>query len=137
MAERLGADGWDVVTVRAGHVAPVASTDEDVECPGLVYVAPKGVAESLPAAVERADLDRYEVFRRQVGNDLFLLTRLTDPDAAVAVLLVGAVDLATADSLVDAAADRGELHSHVRLLDETHLLSVRHDDPAAFFPHLD
>jgi hypothetical protein len=30
----------------------------------------------------------------------------------------------------------GELHSHVQLLDWTHLGSFRHDDPAAFFPSL-
>jgi len=133
MAERLRADDWEVVTVRAAHVAPVGPDDVDTDRFGLVYVAPDGVAESLPAAVERADLRNYEVFRRELGSDLYLLTRLTDSDERVAVLLVGTVDLSMADDLVDAARERGELHSHVELLDGTHLLSVRHDDPSAFF----
>jgi len=137
MADRLRTEGWDVVTVRAGHVAPVPPERGDTDRFGLVYVAPEGVADTLPAVVERADLRRYEVFRRQVGNDLFLLTRLDDPDARVAVLLVGAVNLTTAEPLVDAARERGVLHSHVHLLDETRLASVRHDDPAAFFPQLE
>jgi len=136
MADRLRADGWDVVTVRAGHVAPVAPERGDTDRFGLVYVAPDGVADALPNVLGRADIDRYEAFRRQVGDDLFLLTRLSDPDAAVAVLLVGAVTLTTAEPLVDAARDRGAFHSHVDLLDGTHIASFRHDDPAAFFPQL-
>jgi len=133
MADGLRADGWEVVTVRAAHTAPLAPDEGETDRFGLVYVAPDGVAESLPDAVERADLENYEVFRRQVGSDLFLLTRLTDIDERVAVLLVGAVDLSMADDLVEAARERGALHSHVELLDGTHLLSVRHDDPSAFF----
>jgi hypothetical protein len=133
MADRLRGDGWDVVTVRAAHVGPLAPDEGDTDRFGLVYVAPDGVSESLPAAVERGDLRNYEVFRRELGSDLYLLTRLTDPDERVAVLLVGAVDLSMADGLVDAARERGAVHSHVELLDGTHLLSVRHDDPSAFF----
>ena len=133
MADELDDDGWDVVTVRAAHVAPVGPEEGDTDRFGLIYVAPDGVAESLPAAVERADLHNYEVFRRELGSDLYLLTRLTDPDERVAVLLVGTVDLSMADDLVAAARERGALHTHVELLDGTHLLSVRHDDPGAFF----
>lgn len=134
MAETLREDGWEVVVVRAGHVAPLAPGEGETDRFGLVYIAPDGVAESLPAAAGAADLRNYEVFRQRVGSDLFLLTRLTDPDARVAVLLVGAVDRSAADDLVAAARERGALHSHVELLDGTHLLSVRHDDPSAFFP---
>jgi len=133
MADSLRADDWDVVTVRAAHTAPLAPDEGDTDRFGLVYVAPDGVADSLPAAVERTDLDNYEVFRRRVGSDLFLVTRLTDVDERVAVLLVGAVDLSMADDLVTAAREHGALHSRVELLDGTHLLSVRHDDPSAFF----
>jgi len=137
MADRLRSGGYDVVTVRAGHVAPLAPAEGDDDRFGLVYVAPDSVAESLPALVERADLDEYEVFRRAVGGDLFVLVRLTDADARAAVLLVGAVTRASAEPLVDAARQRGVVHSHVELLDGTRLLSVRHDDPAAFFPALE
>lgn len=133
MADRLRTDGWEVVVVRAAHLAPLAPDEGETDRFGLVYVAPDGVADSLPAAVERADLRNYEVFRRELGSDLFLLTRLTDPDERVAVLLVGAVDRSAAARLVEAARERSELHSHVELLDGTHLLSVRHDDPGAFF----
>ena len=134
MGERLRADGWEVVTVRAGHVAPFPPDRGDADRSGLVFVAPDDVADGLRAAVDGADLTDYEVFRRQVGSDLFVLVRLTDADARVAVLLVGAVDLATAGPLREAARERGVLYSHVRLLDGTHLAIFRHDDPTAVFP---
>jgi hypothetical protein len=137
MAADLRKDGREVVVVRAGHTAPVAPDEGETDRFGLVYVAPDGVAETLPAAIDDADLANYEVFRRAVGSDLFLVTRLTDPDARVAVLLVGGVDRTAADGLVAAARERGALHSHVELLDGTHLLSVRHDDPSAFFPDIE
>ena len=95
-----------------------------------------GVAESLPAAVESADLDRSAAFRRRVGTDLFLVTRVTDPDERVAVLLVGAVDCSrpAASDLASDAREAGVLYSHVELLDGTHLATFRHDHPADFLP---
>lgn len=137
MADRLREEGWDVVTVRAGHVSPIPPDHGGADRYGLVYVAPDDVADSLPAAVESADLGPYEVFRNRVGDDLFLLTRLTDPDARVAVLLVGSVNRSSADGLREAAREEGVLRSHVRLLDGTHLASFEHDDPGAFFPSLE
>jgi dsDNA-binding SOS-regulon protein len=136
MAEQLRAEGWEVVTVRAGHTAALPPERGEADRFGLVYVAPDDVAESLPAAVESGDLERSEAFRRREGSDLFLVTRVSDPGAEVAVLLVGAVDLTTAETtaLATAAHERGRLHSHVELLDGTRLASFRHDHPADFLP---
>ncbi len=55
----------------------------------------------------------------------------------MAILLAGTVDTTAADPLVEAAAERGELRTHVQLLDGTHLGSFEHDDPSLFFPSLD
>lgn len=136
MAETLRADGWDAVVVRAGNVAPVVPEDRDDDRFGLTYLAPDGVAESLPAAIEGASLEQSTVFTQQVGTDHFLLTRVSDPNARVAVLLVGAVDLSqpAVDDLASLATDRGHLYSLVELLDGTHLATFRHDHPADFLP---
>jgi len=135
-ADELRADGWDVVTVRAGHVALLPPEAGDTDRFGLVYVAPDGVAESLPAAIDRADLTQSAAFRQQVGTDRFLVTRVSDPDERVAVLLVGAVDLGRpeASDLADAARSTGVLYSHVELLDGTHLATFEHDHPEDFLP---
>lgn len=134
MADTLRADGWEVVTVRAAHVAPEPPSHGDTDRFGFVYLAQGEVAEAFEAAVAEGAFDGYEVFNRRQGSDLFTLTRVTDADRRLAVLLVGAVDLSHAGELAATARDRGEMYSHVRLLDGTHLGSFRHDDPAPFLP---
>ncbi|MFB6152119.1 MAG: hypothetical protein ABEJ40_09970 [Haloarculaceae archaeon] len=134
MAAELRDEGWNVVAVRAGHVAPVAPAQGNSDRFGLVYVAPDGVAEDLLDAVEGGSFDRSDAFRNRVGSDLFLVTRVVDSDARRVVVLVGAVDLGRADPLLDAVRERGTVHSHVELLDGTHLASLRHDDPSILLP---
>jgi hypothetical protein len=136
MAEQLRTDGWEVVVVRAGHVAPLAPDAGETDRSGLVYLAPDGVAESLPAVAERGEFDRSAAFRRRVGTDLFLVTRVDDPERRLTVLLVGAVDLsrAAATDLAAATRERGRLQSHVELLDGTHLATFGHDHPEDFLP---
>ncbi|ESP88110.1 DUF7529 family protein [Candidatus Halobonum tyrrellensis] len=134
MTETLRADGWEVVTVRAAHVAPEPPSHGDSDRFGFVYVAQGEDADAFTAAVDRGEFDGYEVFNRRQGTDLYTLTRVTDADRRLAVLLVGAVDLSKADELVETARDRGEMYSHVQLLDGEHLGSFHHDDPAPFLP---
>lgn len=136
MAEELQADGWEVVVVRAGHVAPLPPDEGETDRSGLVYLAPDGVAESLPAVAERGEFGRSTAFRRRLGTDLFLVTRVSDPERRLAVLLVGGIDLgrpAVAD-LAAAADEHGRLRSHVELLDGTHLATFGHDHPEDFLP---
>ncbi|WP_313691608.1 DUF7529 family protein [Halorarum halobium] len=134
MAEQLRADGWEVVTVRAGHVAPEDPEHGDTDRFGFVYLAQGEVADDFRAAIADGEFDGYEAFSRRDGSDLFVLTRMTDADRRTAVLLVGSVNLAHAGDLAAAARERGEMYSHVVLLDGTHLGAFRHDDPDAFLP---
>lgn len=134
MADDLRAEGWEVVTVRAGHVAPEPPGAGDTGRFGYVYLAQGEIAEEFEAAIEEGSFEEYEVFASREGNDLFLLTRVLDSDRGLAVLLVGAVDLTQAGELASAARERGEMYSHVVLLDGTHLGSFRHDDPSVLLP---
>lgn len=132
-AEELRDDGWDVTTVRAGHVAPEPPEHGDSDRYGLVYVAPDSTEAPFREAFEPGAFDTYEVFRRRDGSDLYLLTRVLDHDRRIAVVLVGAVNLAHAADLRATAAETGEMYSHVQLLDGTHLGTFEHDDPSLFF----
>lgn len=134
METDLREDGWEVVTVRAGHVAPEHPDHGDADRFGLVYLAQGDVADEFEAAVTGGDFDGYEAFTHRDGSDLFVLTRITDADRRLAVLLVGTVNLAAAGDLAAVARERGVLYSHVQLVDGTHLGSFRHDDPATFLP---
>jgi len=133
LAALLRADGWDVVQVRADHVAAVESGDSTART-GLVYTVPDSVEEVLPTLVEGGSFDRYEVFRTVARGDLYLVTRLRDEETEQGVVLAGAVGLDQVGGLADAARERGELHTHVRLLDGTYLATFRHEDPTHFFP---
>lgn len=134
MADDLRAEGWEVVTVRAGHVAPEPPEAGDTDRFGYVYLAQGEIAEQFRDAIADGSFESYEVFARREGSDLFLLTRVLDPDGGLAVLLVGAVDLTQAADLAAAARERGEMYSHVVLLDGTHLGSFHHDDPDVLVP---
>jgi len=134
MEAEMREDGWEVVTMRAGHVAPEPPNHGDTDRFGFVYVAQGEDAEAFRDAVERADFDGYEVFNRREGENLFVLTRMTDADGRLALLLVGTVNLSQAGDLAAAARERGEMYSHVQLLDGTLLGSFRHDGPDAFLP---
>lgn len=134
MTESLRDDGWRVVTVRAAHVAPEPPGAGESDRFGFVYIAPGDVAEELKAAIDDGEFDAYTVFNRREGNDLFTLTRITDNDERIAVLLVGGIALDQAGKLVEAVRDRGEMYSHVQLLDGTHLGTFHHDDVEPFFP---
>jgi len=130
------ADGWETVTVRAGDTAPEPPEAGESDRFGFVYTVPGSAADPFRAVYEAGQFDSYTVYRRRAGDTLFLVTEVADTDAERAVYLAGAVDLGVAGDLRETAAEAGELHSHVQLLDWTHLGSFRHDDPAAFFPSL-
>jgi len=133
MAAELRHDDWEVTVVRAGHVAAVAP-DSGTERSGLVHIAPDDTAVNLQSFLERGSLDQYSIYRRTVGRTLFLVTRITDPDSRLAVILVGAVDLDRARSLAEHAHTSGEIQLHVRLLDGTHLGTFSHENPGHVFP---
>jgi hypothetical protein len=134
MTAELREDGWEVVTVRAAHVGPELPDDGETDRFGLVYVAPGDVADPLADLLDRGTFESYRVFSRRSGSDRFVLTRVSDADRRLATLLAGTVDLARAAPLASLARERGEMHSHVELLDGTQVASFTHDDPEAFFP---
>jgi len=134
MAEQLRADGWRVVTVRAAHVAPEPPASGDSDRFGFVYLTQGEDAGDVRRAVADGEFDGYELFTHRSGPDLFTVTRVTDADSRLAVLLVGSVDLTQASELAAAARERGAMYSHLQLLDGTRLATFEHDDPANFFP---
>lgn len=128
-------DGWETVTVVGHHVAPVRPAVGETDRWGLVYVVPGDDADAVVDAADRGEFDEYRVYRRRVGATLFLVTELRDAENALTFLLAGGVDTRGEgyDGLRETAFDRGELHTHVQTLDETHLGSFVHDDPTHFF----
>lgn len=134
LAAERAADGWETVTVHAGETTPEPPSEGDSDRFGVVYTVPDNAADAVREAVEGASMDEYTVYRRQVGKTLFLVSEFADAEGGTALFVAGALNLQFADRLFEAATERGEIYSHLQLLDWTHLASFRHDDPEAFVP---
>lgn len=133
IARQYREDGWEVVAVRAGDTAPESPEVGESERFGFVHTVPNAVASDVRSVLD-GDVDGSAIHRRSLGSTLFFVTEITDATTRRALLLAGAVDTGVAEELETAARERGELYTHVQLLDWTHLGTVRHDDPSAFFP---
>lgn len=133
-AERREED-WAVVSMPAVHTSPVSKDmGEDPERFGLVHILPDNYADEFAAAYEQGSFPEYLAYRNEIENSAFLVTELIDPDSETIILLASRYDLRHAESMVRSAIDEGELYTHVRTLDGTHLGSFRHEEFGALVP---
>jgi len=134
LATELEAAGLEVTAIRAGNTAPVPPESGETERFGLVHTVSGENEAAVRAVLEEATVEEYAVHRRSLCSMTFTVTQLTAPTAGRALLIAGVIETDEATELREAASERGEMYTHVQLLDWTHLGSVRHDDPSAFFP---
>ncbi|WP_135823584.1 DUF7529 family protein [Halorussus ruber] len=134
MAEEMREEGWDVVTVAAGHTAPTNPDSGETDRWGFVHVIPDNKAEPFSEAVETGKFPEYRVFRNEMQGRIFMLTQLLDPETGTAILLAGNFETRHAPGLVKTALKEDMMYTHVQKLDQTHLGSFRHDDVEKFFP---
>jgi hypothetical protein len=137
LAEELREDGWDVVTIPAGHTAPENPDAGETDRWGLVHVIPGNKAEPFGEAVEANEFPRFEVYQQEVDGRVFLVTALEDPDSETAILIAGNFEMRHAPGLVNTAQDEGHMYTHVQKLDKTVLGTFRHEDYEPFFPDPD
>ncbi|MFC4552150.1 MULTISPECIES: DUF7529 family protein [Halorussus] len=135
MAEELEEEGWDVLTIAAGHTAPTNPDAGETDRWGLVHVVPGNKAEPFAEMVDTGKFPQYQVFRNEMNSRAFVVTQLLDPDTEQAILIAGNFELRHAPGLVTTALEEDEMYTHVQKLDGTHLGSFRHDDAEKFFPN--
>lgn len=133
IASSLEVAGWETTTVRAGDTAPEPPELGDTGRFGLVFTVPGTEEQAIERVIADAEVEEYSVYRRVFDSTAFVVVELVAPDARRALLIAGAVDTDDAAELESAAIERGEMHTHIRLLDGTDLGSVRHDEPGPFF----
>lgn len=129
--------GWEVAAIGAGHTAPESPRAEPEGRYGLTYTIPDNYAEAFREAFREDGFERYEVYRQEREGTAFQVTALYDEETSTAILLAGAYELRHANPLVATAVKTGEMYTHVRLLDGTHLGSFRHEGYELFFPDAD
>lgn len=137
LAEEREADGWDVVTLRAGDTGPETAEMGVTDTHGLVYVVPGNEAEEFREAFESGEFPMYDVYRQVVDGRMFVVTELLDPDSETAILVAGNFWRHQAGSLVREARETGTMYTHVQKLDHTHLGSFEHEGFEKFFPDPD
>jgi hypothetical protein len=133
LAADRAADGWEVVTVVAGHTEPRPGEAGGSDRYGLVHVVSGRDADAFATAYERGDYPRYDVYRGTTDTRLFLVTECLDPGSRTAILVAGSVRRDDARRLARTAARTGRMYTHVRTLDGTHLGSFEHAAPEKFF----
>lgn len=135
LGEELEAEGWSVLTIGAGHVAPAKPDSGATDRYGLVHVIPGNKAEPFEEVVETGSFPQYQVFRKEMQGRVFQVTQLLDPESKQAILLAGTYELRHAPGMVKTALETEEMYTHVQTLDQTHLGSFRHEEVEKFFPN--
>ena len=134
LVEARADEGYETVTVVAGHTAPVDPSSGDTEEWGLSYVVPGNTVEDVMALYERATFEETGVYQASTGPYQFLVTECLDHDANLALYIAGSFEIRFAGTLVRTALEEGRMYSHLQRIDGTPLATIEHDDPEAFFP---
>lgn len=137
MARNREESGYETVTFHAGHTAPKGPDQGETDRWGLFYIIPGDDAEPFQSALEQSDFDETAVYQTAIDRYAFLVTEVIDHDRAFDLMIAGSYRRDAASPLVRSAMERGRMYSHVRKLDGTHLGTLEHDDPEAFFPDPD
>ncbi|WP_435348434.1 DUF7529 family protein [Haloarchaeobius sp. HRN-SO-5] len=139
LAEERAEEGWETVTVMAGNTAPQNrdAGDEDDDRFGLVFVVPSNHGEEFTDAFEGKDFPEYEVYRREVDGNAFLVVEYRDPDTETAIFVAGQYELRHAAGMVHDAEEAGEFYTYLQKLDQTILGVFRHDSHEKFVPYAD
>ena len=137
LADEYEREGWETLTIPAGHTATEAPESGEEGRFGLVYVIPDNYAEEFSAAFDGGEFPRYDVFRNESQGQVFLVTLLADPASETAVFVAGGFERRGSRPLMGAARDAGAMYTHLQTLDGTQLGSFEHDDPEKFFPATD
>ncbi len=133
LADERAAAGWETLvlpTLDTATEPPDVGPDGRY---GLVHVVPDNYVDQL-TALSSDSFDAYDVYRAENDGRVFLVTELLASDHKLAVFVVANYELRYADGLISAAFEDGRMYTHFERLDDTHLLSIEHEQPAKFFP---
>lgn len=133
MAESRREDGLRALFVPAGDTAAVGPSDGDDDRCGLVFVIPGNKAEPAEELVADYDLNQFDVYRRTVDDDVFVVVEYFDPDEA-SVFVAGTFEVGNAHGMVNAAREAGTVNTYLQKLDGTPVATFQHDDVSKFVP---
>ena len=135
IAEARREEGWEVVAVPAVHTSPVGKRQgKNEERFGLVHVIPDNYADEFVEAFEQGEFPRYEAYRNEVGQHVYLVTELRDPETETVILIASHYEGNRAREMLRSVREEGVIYTHAKTLDGTHLGSVRHEEYGPLVP---
>jgi hypothetical protein len=131
-------EGWDVIEIYPGDIAPVSGNHATVDRFGLDLVVPGEQARELSELVDAPDagFDSCSVFRAVQTGVVFLVIVVEDADRDIAVVAPAYYDSddEVAQDMIEAAVRAGEMQLHLRDLASEHVATFTSEDPSLFFP---
>jgi hypothetical protein len=134
-AEQYRDQGWTVLECHPGDVVALApDTGERIDRWGLDLLVPDDEFDVLHEWVEEEgySFDAFEVFRAQGGGVVYVVVAMQDEATDHAVLFPAFYDPSRSQGMLDAAVEAGEMHTHLRPLSETAIVSFTQSDPSLF-----
>lgn len=132
LAAEYEADGWDALELHPGDVTPLDGEFDDRV--GLSVLVPDDEYDRLESALADADVERYDVYRRAVGDSVaLLLTVETTDGTAIVWPAYYERDAPAVDSMFEQARAEGTLRVYLRRLDQTSVV-LSLDDPELVAP---
>lgn len=128
-------DGYETLMLPAGDTTPKNPDSGETNEWGLSYTIPGNKAEPFLEFTERASFDETAVYQKAEGGNVFIVTECIDLNNKLSLFVIGAYQMRFASPMVRTAMDRGEMHTHIKKLDGTHLQTIEHRHPEAFFPN--
>lgn len=128
-AAEYEAEGWEALELHPGDV-----TVREADPPGFDVLAPDSEYDRLAALVdEGVAFEEYRAFAAEDGGIRFLVVAAEDADAETAVLvpLYYAAGESAAESMFEAAGERGALTVRVRRL-SGECVDLEHGEPGLF-----
>ncbi|WP_267641286.1 DUF7529 family protein [Haloarchaeobius amylolyticus] len=137
LAEQRREEGWEAVTVMAANTAPRnrRAGDDDDNRFGLVFVVPSNMGEDFSEAFEGKEFPQYEVYRREMNGNVFLVVEYMDPETETAIYIGSQYELRHAAGMVHDAEEEGEFYTYVQTLPGDILGVFKHDSHEKFVPH--
>lgn len=131
MAEQRREDGREAVVVPAGDTGVTSTDDGDgIE---LVFVVPGNKADEVGRLVEENPLEKYDVYRRTVDDQVYVVVEYFDSDGP-SLFVAGAYRLGDAGNVVRVADADATFYTHLRKLDRTPVATFEHADRSKFLP---
>ncbi|MEZ3144600.1 hypothetical protein [Halobaculum sp. MBLA0143] len=131
--------GFETLALHPGDVTVLptpaaAAGDIEIDRLGLDVLLPGDEFESLQGAVADHEFEAYDAYRAGEGGLVFLVIAMKSVDDSLAVLFPVYYEVSTAQLMLARVADRGEMRTYLRPLDDSERVVFSQSDPENLLP---